>query len=188
MIDSDEIDRLFREGFEHTVWRLESRRAYQVDYEGESYQRFLRGEEPARDPDRPWLVNMRKQTSGGKRVERVRLIDEPPTTYQRYGPTGVPAALEAGEDVRYLHRAKAEEVALAAEDFWLFDSRYVALETVGESSRCPSRCSQRLWPFVPAKPRRSSQRGPRTKPAATWSLTSWADPSRPTSSVPRPTG
>ncbi|WP_406185883.1 DUF6879 family protein [Streptomyces sp. NBC_01006] len=73
------------------------------------------------------LVNMRRQTGAGKRVERVRLIDDPPTTYQRCGLTGVPAALEAGEDVRYLRRAKAEEAALPAEDFWLFDSRYVAL-------------------------------------------------------------
>ncbi|MFD9416914.1 DUF6879 family protein [Streptomyces goshikiensis] len=127
LIDSDEIDRLFREGFEHTAWRLESRRAYHVDYEGETYQRFLRGEEPARDPGRPWLVNMRRQTGAGKRVERVRLIDDPPTTYQRYGLTGVPAAVEAGEDVRYLPRVRAEQVGLPAEDFWLFDSRYAAL-------------------------------------------------------------
>ncbi|MFD3557514.1 DUF6879 family protein [Streptomyces goshikiensis] len=127
LIDSDEIDRLFREGFEHTAWRLESRRAYHVDYEGETYQRFLRGEEPARDPDRPWLVNMRRQTGAGKRVERVRLIDDPPTTYQRYGLTGAPAAVEAGEDVRYLPRLRAEQLGLPVEDFWLFDSRYVAL-------------------------------------------------------------
>jgi hypothetical protein len=127
LIDSDEIDRLFRDGFEHTAWRLETRRAYEVDYESEPYQRFLRGEDPARDPGRPWLVNMRKQTAQGKRIERVRLIDDPPTIYQRYGLTGVPAALEAGEDVRYLPRSRADELALPMEDFWLFDSRYAAL-------------------------------------------------------------
>ncbi|MFF7080140.1 DUF6879 family protein [Streptomyces lavendulae] len=127
LIDSDEIDRLFREGFEHTAWRLECRRSYQVDYESETYQRFLRGEEPARDPNRPWLVNMRKQTGAGKRVERVRLIDDPPTTYQRYGLTGVPAAVEAGEDVRYLRRSQAEQLDLLMDDVWLFDSRYAAV-------------------------------------------------------------
>ncbi|MFI9719409.1 DUF6879 family protein [Streptomyces sp. NPDC052396] len=126
LLNSGEIDRFFRVGFEHTAWRLEPRRAYQVDYESEPYQRFLRGEDPARDPDRPWLANMRKQTSLGKRVERVRLIDDPPTAYQRYGLTGVPAALEAGEDVRYLPRSRAGQLGLPLEDFWLFDSRYAA--------------------------------------------------------------
>ncbi|MFE9659887.1 DUF6879 family protein [Streptomyces sp. NPDC005955] len=62
------------------------------------------------DIDSDWCRNITSQTSAGKYVGRVRVIDQPPT-----------------EDARCVWRQDAERAHLPAEDFWLFDSRLVAI-------------------------------------------------------------
>ncbi|MGW4250561.1 DUF6879 family protein [Streptomyces californicus] len=125
----------FRDGFEHTAWRLETRREYAADQSSEEYKAFLQGVAPPLD-DGPWFTNARAQTSEGRRIERVRLVDEPPTDNQRYLLTTTPSNLAAGEDIRYLHRSKADTIGLAeAGDFWLFDSRILARFNWEDSDR-----------------------------------------------------
>nr|WP_098892285.1 DUF6879 family protein [Streptomyces sp. or3] len=117
----------FRAGFEHTAWRLETRREYAADQGSEEYQQFLQGVAPPLDDGGPWFTNARAQTADGRRIERVRLVDEPPTDNQRYLLATTPANLAAGEDIRYLYRAEADAIGLTdAGDFWLFDSRVLA--------------------------------------------------------------
>ncbi|MFD8407161.1 DUF6879 family protein [Streptomyces anulatus] len=117
----------FRDGFEHTAWRLETRREYAADQRTEEYQRFLQGIAPRNDEDSPWYSNARAQTAVGKRIERVRLVDEPATDNQRYLLATTPGNLAAGEDIRYLHRSAATALGFADDgDFWLFDSRILA--------------------------------------------------------------
>lgn len=122
-IDANAITEFFRTGFQHTAWRLEARREYQVDYESDRYRTFLRGEDPGIAGRESWLGTIREITERGQRVERVRLVDEPPTDYQRFLLWGTGHTVDAGEDIRYLTRARSEEVGLPARDFWLFDSR-----------------------------------------------------------------
>lgn len=116
----------FRTGFEHTAWRLETREAYAADQETEEYQRFLEGIAPPPDDGGPWFVNAREQTAAGKRIERVRLVDEPATDNQRYLLATTPDNLAAGEDIRYMLRSRAAALGLPDFDFWLFDSRVLA--------------------------------------------------------------
>jgi hypothetical protein len=123
-ITEEEFDQAFRL-FEHTAWRWEAQRGYDSDRHSEFYRVFLRGEEPVRDLERPWPRNIRAQTRAGKRIERVRVLDDPPTEGQRYLLTGAPYNMASGEDIRHLSRAKAEELGLPGWDFWLFDSRTV---------------------------------------------------------------
>ncbi|MGW1196865.1 DUF6879 family protein [Streptomyces sp. NPDC002536] len=123
-IEDEKFDHYFGDGFQHTAWRLETRRAYASDTEGEEFQRFLRGEEPGEDPDRTWCRNIREQVSQGKRIERVRLVDDPPTLGQRYLLAVAWTNVEAGEDIRGLPRTQAERLGLPMFDFWLFDSRF----------------------------------------------------------------
>jgi hypothetical protein len=117
---------LFRDGFAHTAWRLEAQRGYAADQSTEEYRQFLRGVPPARDDGSPWFANARTQTAAGKRIERVRLVDEPPTDNQRYLLATTPDNLAAGEDIRFLLRRDAERYGLPGEDFWLLDSRVLA--------------------------------------------------------------
>ncbi|WP_406382501.1 DUF6879 family protein [Streptomyces sp. NBC_01618] len=62
---------------------------------------------PPGDVDGPWFANARRQTAHGKRIERVRLVDEPATDNQRYLPATTPENLAAGEDIRFMPRADA---------------------------------------------------------------------------------
>ncbi len=118
----------FRSGFEHTAWRLETRREYAADQASEEYKEFLQGIVPPLDDDGPWFATARAQTADGRRIERVRLVDEPATDNQRYLLATTPSNLAAGEDIRYLHRSEADAIGLGEDvgDFWLFDSRILA--------------------------------------------------------------
>ncbi len=75
---------------------------------------------------RPWLQMMREELSIGKRMERVRLIDDPPSDYLRWELWGTPYNLGVGEDIRYLPRTHPIVAELPGHDFWVFDSRTVA--------------------------------------------------------------
>ncbi len=118
----EHIAPLFEE-FEHTAWRLETRRGYAVDIGTARYEAFLRGEPLPYDPANVWHANVRRQVAQGKRFERVRLVDEPLSTGQRFLLTSGLGNVEAGEDIRNLPRSTAQRLGLPAVDFWLFDSR-----------------------------------------------------------------
>ncbi|GAA2275195.1 hypothetical protein GCM10010430_71410 [Kitasatospora cystarginea] len=118
----EHISHLFEE-FEHTAWRLETRRGYAVDLGTERFERFLRGEELPFDATNPWHANVRRQTGLGKRFERVRLVDDPLTAGQRFLLISGLGNVEAGEDIRNLNRTTAAKLGLPDFDYWLFDSR-----------------------------------------------------------------
>jgi hypothetical protein len=124
-INDAAFDHYFCDGFRHTAWRLESRRGYASDRSGAGYQRWARGEDPQTNPDRPWCANIRAQVEAGKRIERVRIHDEPETPGQAYLRAVGWANVHAGEDIRYLPRTVAGELELPDRDFWLFDSRFL---------------------------------------------------------------
>ncbi|MGW1669022.1 DUF6879 family protein [Streptomyces sp. NPDC002324] len=119
------IAHLFRE-FRHTAWRLETRRGYASDRNSLKWQRWQDGEDIAAEPANTWRDNVAAQTAAGKRFERVRLVDEPATEGQRFLLASAPSNVAAGEDIRNLTRAQAEQLRLPDYDFWLFDSKVVA--------------------------------------------------------------
>ncbi|MFF3751070.1 DUF6879 family protein [Streptomyces sp. NPDC002018] len=127
IIGLDEFDRLFTR-FEHTAWRLESRRRYASDELTATYGQFIR-DEPVdwEGADAEWCAERREQTALGKRFERVRVVDAPPTTGQLYLLDNARRNSAVGEKILNLGRADAERLGLPAEDFWIFDSRLVAL-------------------------------------------------------------
>lgn len=126
VVPAARILEFFRDGFEHTAWRLETRREYAADQGTDEYREFLQGAVPPLDEEGPWFANARAQTAGGRRIERVRLVDEPPTDNQRYLLATTRSNLAAGEDIRYLHRSTAGALGITDGDFWLFDSRVLA--------------------------------------------------------------
>jgi hypothetical protein len=126
IIDLDAFGQLF-ENFEHTAWRLETRRRYASDAATDTYAQFTRGEAPTWDLDTPWSGTIRQRTTDGARVGRVRIVDSPATEGQRYLLAHAEKNAALGEDIRNLSRADADRLRLPAEDFWIFDSRLVAL-------------------------------------------------------------
>ncbi|MFB7587187.1 DUF6879 family protein [Streptomyces sp. NPDC056169] len=122
LIPFEEITHLFAE-FQHSAFRLETRRGYATDRTGARFQAFMRGIDPAPEPDHPWNVNVRAKAEEGARFARVRLIDDPPTDGQRFLMAAAAGNVAAGEDIRVLARAEAERLGVPDWDFWLFDSR-----------------------------------------------------------------
>jgi len=125
IIDLAEFGRLF-ETFEHTAWRLETRRGYASDREDSTYTEFVETGSITLDYDDDWSQNIRRQVLAGKTISRVRIIDEPPTEGQLFLLADSPRNTAAGEDIRCLPRSEADDRLLPAEDFWIFDSRLVA--------------------------------------------------------------
>ncbi|MEW2498219.1 DUF6879 family protein [Streptomyces nodosus] len=125
VVDLDAFNRLF-EIFEHTAWRLESRRRYASDEQTETYAQFLAEGRVDWDMNSWYCETIRRQRAAGKSVARVRLVDDPPTTGQRYLMINAERNAELGEDIRTLRREDADGLRLGNEDFWIFDSRLVA--------------------------------------------------------------
>ncbi|WP_432035460.1 DUF6879 family protein [Streptomyces cucumeris] len=126
IIDLDDFGKLF-ENFEHTAWRLETRRRFASDEVAPGYQEFVATGKAPLDLYHPFFTTIREQTQQGKRCERVRIVDNPPTTGQRYLLYSAARNRSVGEDIRNMWRADADRLRLPAEDFWVFDSRLVAL-------------------------------------------------------------
>ncbi|WP_328582850.1 DUF6879 family protein [Streptomyces sp. NBC_00370] len=126
LIDRKEFGRLF-ETFAHSAWHLETRRGYASDREDPGFAEFLTTGTAPSDLDSEWCANIRRQTGDGKYVGRVRVVDNPPTEGQLFLLDYAKCNAATGEDVRNLWREDAERLRLPAEDFWIFDSRLVAV-------------------------------------------------------------
>jgi hypothetical protein len=114
--------------FERSAFHMETRRSYALGYEREDYEQFCVGNPtPPSELDwwRPWLDRVKSYAAEGKQVGRVRLVDTPPTDYQRWLLWANPWHEAAGEDIRYLPRAQAEQIALPMHDWWLLDDAYL---------------------------------------------------------------
>jgi hypothetical protein len=101
--------------------RIEVRRGYASDTADPRWSWWARGGRLLPAPHRPWSVRIRQLRHEGRNVERVRVVDAPATTGQRYLRWLAPYNLEAGERIRLLGRAQADELALVEEDVWLFE-------------------------------------------------------------------
>ncbi|MDX3645285.1 DUF6879 family protein [Streptomyces sp. MB09-02B] len=127
VIGLDEFDRLFTQ-FEHTAWRLETRRRYASDELTSTYAQFMQGESVNWEGvDAEWCAERREQVALGKRFERVRIVDNPPTAGQLYLLDNARRNSAVGERILNLWREDAGRLGLPSEDFWIFDSRLVAL-------------------------------------------------------------
>jgi hypothetical protein len=126
--DSEEFDQPFQT-FEHSAFRLEALDRYAVPIEEEPVRRFLAGEPVDLAWLTPYLTLVQHARAAGKRFQRVRVVSEPliDNDYLRYEFAYYPHTIAAGEEIRILPRYQAEALELPDRDFWLFDSRLVAL-------------------------------------------------------------
>lgn len=108
--------------FSKTAFRLEGLPEYRVKEEAEALAHYDRtGRLPA-DFNSEWLDFLQQATSAGKRVERLRLLSEPPTKYERIELSAYPRSVAVGEVVHVVPRDQYAHQS----DFWLFDDRLLA--------------------------------------------------------------
>jgi hypothetical protein len=73
-----------------------------------------------------WYDLMTATVGRGVVVRRARIVSEPVTDFIRYEYDLTEGLnLAAGEDVRWLPRRRASDLALPGNDFWVFDGRLV---------------------------------------------------------------
>jgi hypothetical protein len=116
-------------GYEHTAFRLEQRGDdYHEPEEDVPFRRFLDGEPvTVTGWNDDWAEMLRKRLARGERMTRVRVVDKPHGDYTRFLLALAAVNVPAGEDIRYLTRDQARELDLPGHDFWLIDSRRVAI-------------------------------------------------------------
>ncbi|SER05030.1 hypothetical protein SAMN04487983_1010212 [Streptomyces sp. yr375] len=120
---------------------LEMRDVYmQSDPEYVAWQEGARGTSRYLDQEtRPWLRLMRETTGRGVAVRRARIVSEPVTDYIRFEHHVTAGNIAAGEQVRWLPRRRASDLALPGNDFWLFDdSLVVLLHFTGDGELSPA--------------------------------------------------
>ncbi|MEV7678199.1 DUF6879 family protein [Streptomyces sp. NPDC088341] len=116
-------------GCTHSAVHLEMRDSYAVEYEEGPFADWRAGVrlDPADRASwwRPWLDLISGTVARGVVVRRARIVSEPVSEYIRYEHSGTFTNVAAGEQVRWLPRRQASDIALPGNDFWLFDDRWV---------------------------------------------------------------
>jgi hypothetical protein len=155
------FDELFRT-FERSAFHLEVADQYDLPEESEPLRRFLAGEPDDYAWQQPWLDLIRRTTAAGRRVERLRVVSVPHGDYTRWLLTISSLNIEAGEDIRWLRRDAVNGLAVATDDFWLFDHERVVFTLFGADGsfaggaetrdraiveRC-RRVRDQLWPIA----------------------------------------
>jgi hypothetical protein len=74
---------------------------------------------------RPWLDVMAQTVDRGVDLRRARIVSEPVSEYIRFEYDVTFTNIAAGEQVRWLSRRRATDIALPGNDFWLFDDKVV---------------------------------------------------------------
>ncbi len=116
--------------FRHEAFRLETLPVYTVAEEQEAFADFLSGN-PKPLTEIPffaeWHASIRLAADEGRLVKRVRILDNPPTDYQRFEIWAGQFNTAAGEVLTYLPRHRAIGLGLPLNrDWWLFDSKHLA--------------------------------------------------------------
>lgn len=116
-------------GAQRSAVHLEMRDMYAVTSEAEDFARWQTTGEYDADPDSEywtgWTSLIRRTVARGVVVRRARVVSEPVSEYIRYEHAGTTVNLSAGEQVRWLARRRASDIALPGNDFWLIDGRLV---------------------------------------------------------------
>ncbi|WP_059007132.1 DUF6879 family protein [Streptomyces specialis] len=108
---------------------LEMRDVYGIEEEDAAFAAWKAGHRP--DPADPasWWTDfhtwVRDAAARGVRFRRARIVSEPVTDYIRYEHACTFQNIAAGEEVRWLPRREASDLALPGNDFWLFDDTTV---------------------------------------------------------------
>ena len=76
----------------------------------------------------PWFELVSRSVRRGVVIRRARIVSEPVSEYIRWEHYLTPANLAAGEEVRWLPRRIATDLALPGNDFWLFDDEVLLVD------------------------------------------------------------
>jgi len=117
--------------FARSAWRWECQGVYHEPEEQEPFARWRQGRPDYAFLD-DWLAMVRSWRADGKTFERVRMLTDPPSDYQRWMLSLTHLNVDAGDDIRWLGEADARRLGAPSEDFYLLDDERVVLMRFGE--------------------------------------------------------
>lgn len=107
-----------------TAFRLEVHTFYE-DADNVPFQQWLGGAAPDDSWLQSWVDTVRTAVSNGRCIRRVRVLTDPPSSYQRFArDLALRCNIPAGEDIRVLDEKQRGRLDLPAHDFWLFDDEH----------------------------------------------------------------
>ncbi|MGW1225399.1 DUF6879 family protein, partial [Streptomyces sp. NPDC002530] len=116
-------------GCHKSALHLEMRDSYGIEAESAEFAAWKSGDDSSRHDSTgrrsSWLNLVRGATARGVVFRRARIYSEPASEYIRFEHAGTHLNVEAGEQVRWLSRRLASDIALPGNDFWLFDEQVV---------------------------------------------------------------
>jgi hypothetical protein len=116
-------------GCRRSAVHLEMRDHYGVSDEAGDFEAWRRTGERDVDPGSAywseWIGLITPALERGVALRRARIVSEPVSEYIRYEHGGTVVNVQAGEQVRWLPRRRASDIALPGNDFWLFDEQWV---------------------------------------------------------------
>jgi hypothetical protein len=117
-----ELSRGIRTSFVH----LETRDSYGTEAELPHLARWRRGEPDDGGWLEPYLEMVRGHRAAGRTCRRARVVSEPLSEYQQWVLSSAALFTAAGEDIRYVARAKLTGTLLPGSgDFYVFDGSVV---------------------------------------------------------------
>ena len=105
----------------HEALHLEMRDSYGTEVEIPHLAKWAAGEPDDLGWLQPWCTFVRNATATGKVFRRARVVSEPLNDYQRWAYSLTATMADAGEDIRWIPRARVSELMFPGNDFWLFD-------------------------------------------------------------------
>ncbi|MDU0294227.1 DUF6879 family protein [Saccharothrix longispora] len=112
--------------FTTSAFRLEARPSYWTG--DDLVEQYTGGRPMPVGFNVPWHNRLRVHRQAGRSVQRVRLVDERLTEYQRCQfEWEYPGNVRSGEDVRVICSRDEVAAELPRQDFWLFDDSTVVL-------------------------------------------------------------
>jgi len=134
-LNDPECQRFFTD-FQYSAWRLETLQVYDVKYERNSYNQFIKHGRtgPIAKAMQPWVTDViTPAVEAGKYIGRVHVVEvdrsaaaerDRMTDYMWYEREAYRCSTAAGEDVRILETKPGQwpgDVFPHGHDFWLFD-------------------------------------------------------------------
>ncbi|MEU8764896.1 DUF6879 family protein [Streptomyces sp. NPDC048659] len=123
----------------HSAVHLEMRDSYAVAGEADDFEAWKRTGVADTDPASPywslWVDLVSEAVGRGVVMRRARVVSEPVSDYIRFEHAGTGVVVAAGEEVRWLPRRLASDIALPGNDFWLFDGRLAQFNVFSGDSR-----------------------------------------------------
>lgn len=124
-----------------TRLKLELRDRYAVD--AAILDAWRRGDsETVRARHEGFISRLIAEASAGVTQRRIKVISEPPSEYMRFALDLAGAAVDAGEEIRWLPRRRTSSLLLPGNDCFLLDDKFVIFNVLdGEDGRL----EQQLW-------------------------------------------